>query len=406
MSDFAGKYNPDQEHEQALATKKQELLSFFRDNTGQDLVTIADLLGIADCVETKAVKGKDPVVKLDFNKAAKRLLEIQGEIKLPRNFITIDNSFFDKSIDTGDKKRSNKISGEQSQPETLDTERKPEQALRTTTLLKLFTEMGLTYDVITEKNKKNQNITDNDLIGDVEFLLPELRKLITVNNASENATIIIHDLAEEGANWEEFVGKKRSDIKSMGSPKISWIRNEPTYTAQQWKEEIKKELECEPAERRKETGLKRNLESAKTEILDIYKEWQKLPAKGRPKLNYSYVSKQHDALAEWVKRQGHNLAWLAKETKDEGLIADFIEDDRFENITEAEGITIMKQAHAKWKQRPPEQAGRNFTANWINNNGFQPLYNSTLHGNLNKLSITLKDLVAKTNDPEIIKDFK
>lgn len=106
---------------------------------------------------------------------------------------------------------------------------------RTRRLMELFQEMNLRYVVLEGTTQPNTMRKENYRM----FALPEIHVAISVNDEEGNSTFIIHDLDE--ADWEEFAGLKKNQLKSTASHPVSVITrpSRPDETGELWKERMR-----------------------------------------------------------------------------------------------------------------------------------------------------------------------
>ncbi len=413
--------NPEIAQEAVAFDIGQRIFELIRQNPNDSLKTIAEILGATKYLSVIDVgNGKAPVLHFDVR-------SFVGELKSTKKLQTlvmpsaigITNETF-LPPDAGEIKTGGGTGIEQK-----------DVIPRTRYLIEVLSELDLAYKVYNGVNQPNMMRK----LSYQAFVIPDIKKLVLVNNEEGNATFIIHDAEEEV--WRHFVSKTKDELKSLDQGKVTVVFF--NKSPEEWKQEMtlllmfgvpqktgdNLELESDEAdvglpvepesipdldtkdgqpEKKKKEYKKRTIESAVLELEEAFVKWQGEPKDTRGDFCiYWLIKNDYLGLDLWCRKkdaQGNlkhvSMPDLVQKSSNDELKNSFT---RREKHTEAEIQTELENAFKKWQGQPTEERGK-FSIQWLKDNDYSWLYDWT-QGN-----IDIAVMVAKSKNAEMISNFE
>jgi hypothetical protein len=191
---------------------------------GTPLIRIVEFLGAEEFLTyTKPRKGQSPVAHFEVDEYIKKRSVEKNLVRLPEQFITIDEVFVPAQ-------EGHIITGSGNGFEGLVIEPRSEL------LKEIMTEMGLRYF---EAEGQNNSRMFRKLSYKV-FILPDNGKMIFFSDEKGNSTFIIHSAQLE--ELKKFTKMKKEELNSLPESLVSVVsypRKEDGTEEKKWKEQIK-----------------------------------------------------------------------------------------------------------------------------------------------------------------------
>jgi hypothetical protein len=284
------------------------------------LKEIADLLNAEEFLSYQEMGGgKPPLVEFSAQKFIDREIKKEHPLQLP-----IDLTKIKEVVLPPDK-------GEIIQKGKGESIEKKQHIPRSRYLVEVLSELRYPYSVVEGVNRPTMMRQESYKV----FIIPALEKLVLVNDEEENATFVIHRVADPLKEWPEYAEMTKDEMKSLGKGKTTIIHY--SGSAEDWKVEVKNSLITSPLEKKvfekAPEGWRTNSSLATEFGIDFYKikrianecltdhpEWKKMYADTVGKLAAHYHPRLVDSIREKINEHSEkasdgwfSAAQLAKE---------------------------------------------------------------------------------------------
>lgn len=404
MSDF---FSNQEIANEALAHSVSQRIFELASSNNHNLKTIAEMLGATRYLTLEEVgKGYAPVWRLDVRGFIGDLKQSHQlhDLSMPKD-IVVSNSIIlppdHGELFTG--------SGRGIEAKKIIP--------RSRYLIEVLTGLGLSYSVHEGQNTPNMMRG----LSYQAFVIPQVNKIIFINNEEGNATFLVHDIMKDDVDGELqfYTALTKDQLKALGPEKVSVVQFDKT--PDQWKEEITRiimegapirpipdaiptfnhELPQSIPDSLKIKPTERNEESAIKELEQAFDTWKQQDEKKRGKFNISWLDNNgYSALRAWSRREGHiSIVDLVAKSQNKELQNSFDIQSQSQPYTEALAIAKLIEAFNKWASLPKKERGL-FNTFWLKEHGYGGLYNWS------KKNTSFVDLVVKTGNKRLKRAFK
>lgn len=208
--------------------------------TGMPTKEIADLLGAEEFLTLEKVGRASPVLRFDVKGFIEREVSRGVYLQLPSNFFKVPETILPP--DEGEIMRGSGKGIE-----------KKQIVPRSRALVEVLSEVQEEYFIVEGINLPNMMRRLSYKI----FIIPNLGKMIFVNDEGENATFIVHNVSSNQDAWREYAEKTKEELRNIERAKVTTVIYRSDISS--WKEKIQSTIITSPtslAEKKKEQSKK------------------------------------------------------------------------------------------------------------------------------------------------------